>query len=215
LEIDQTERFQSLDQSTQDGIHAILMIQDSMTLEIRHQADIVLGSSRQDHIKTRDVTQRGHNQILEALHQLNPPEHDKQKTTISQTPYAAENRARDTLLYTLAFEVMTDRLEQINNSYKETFEWVYEEPKTSTRPWSNFSSWLKASNSDLYWINGKAGSGKSTLMNFLSDHDKTNALLSFWCGGESLSRQASFSGTVGLHYSGLKKASSDHFYTRS
>lgn len=186
MKIDQTERFKSLDQSTQDGICAILMSQDSVTLEIRHQTDIVLGSSRQDHIKTRNVTQRSHDQILEALHQLAPSGNDGQKASVSQSSYSAGTRARDTLLEALAFEVMTDRHEQINDSYKDTFEWVYQEPKNSTRPWSNFSSWLKASNSDLYWINGKAGSGKSTLMNFLSDHNKTNSLLSFWCGESSL-----------------------------
>lgn len=32
--------------------------------------------------------------------------------------------------------------------------------------WDDFSVWLK-SGQGLYWINGKAGSGKSTLMNYM------------------------------------------------
>jgi len=33
---------------------------------------------------------------------------------------------------------------------------------------------------DIYWINGKAGSGKSTLTKFICEHDKTNEALRTW-----------------------------------
>jgi hypothetical protein len=84
------------------------------------------------------------------------------------------------LLSALSFEVMNYRQDQIKDSYKQTFEWIFGEPKSSTWPWNNFSTWLKQTDSSLYWINGKAASGKSTLMGFLADHHKTNVLLSYW-----------------------------------
>jgi hypothetical protein len=38
----------------------------------------------------------------------------------------------------------------------------------------------------IYWIHGKAGSGKSTLMKFLADHDETRTRLKPWSRGKSL-----------------------------
>ncbi|CZR65040.1 uncharacterized protein PAC_14940 [Phialocephala subalpina] len=96
--------------------------------------------------------------------------------------YQGELKAAVKLLAQLAFEFMTVRREQIKDSYRQTFEWIFEEPKSKIRPWSNFSTWLKSPDSRLYWVNGKAGSGKSTLMNFFCDHVKTKAFLALWCG---------------------------------
>ena len=36
------------------------------------------------------------------------------------------------------------------------------------QPWSNFKDWLEADSSDPYWLSGKPGSGKSTLMKYIS-----------------------------------------------
>ncbi|KAK3320309.1 hypothetical protein B0T19DRAFT_434251 [Cercophora scortea] len=45
--------------------------------------------------------------------------------------------------------------------------------------WDNFSDWLK-SDSNLYWISGKPGSGKSTLVKFLTGNLLTKAALELW-----------------------------------
>ncbi|KAK0624926.1 hypothetical protein B0T17DRAFT_638980 [Bombardia bombarda] len=39
--------------------------------------------------------------------------------------------------------------------------------------WDNFSAWLASTTEKLYWISGKPGSGKSTLMKFLSLNPRT------------------------------------------
>jgi len=46
--------------------------------------------------------------------------------------------------------------------------------------WDDFTLWLK-SGQGLYWINGKAGSGKSTLMNYLCQHGRRREYLREWC----------------------------------
>jgi len=74
---------------------------------------------------------------------------------------------------------MGARFEQIKESHEKTFEWIFKDPETTTRPWSNFAEWLQSDES-LYWINGKAGSGKSTLMAFLQDHRNTRTFLAKW-----------------------------------
>lgn len=45
--------------------------------------------------------------------------------------------------------------------------------------WDNFAEWLR-SGSKVYWINGKAGSGKSTLMNYICQHPRKEELLKEW-----------------------------------
>lgn len=45
--------------------------------------------------------------------------------------------------------------------------------------WDSFSNWLRSTDT-LYWISGKPGSGKSTLVKFVMDHPKTKTLLEVW-----------------------------------
>ena len=47
------------------------------------------------------------------------------------------------------------------------------------KPWDNFSDWLK-SESNIYWISGKPGSGKSTLMKFIVESPATKEALQSW-----------------------------------
>ncbi|KAI1372740.1 hypothetical protein F4677DRAFT_456313 [Hypoxylon crocopeplum] len=47
------------------------------------------------------------------------------------------------------------------------------------KPWDDFEDWLK-SDSDIYWISGKPGSGKSTLMKYLIESPHTQAALDIW-----------------------------------
>lgn len=45
--------------------------------------------------------------------------------------------------------------------------------------WTAFTSWLQ-SNDSIFWIRGKPGAGKSTLIKFIVNNDNTKRLLSFW-----------------------------------
>ncbi|KAF5633786.1 uncharacterized protein FTJAE_6937 [Fusarium tjaetaba] len=45
--------------------------------------------------------------------------------------------------------------------------------------WEHFSAWLQ-SGDKLFWIRGKPGSGKSTLVKFVIDNDNTKRLLGSW-----------------------------------
>jgi hypothetical protein len=69
------------------------------------------------------------------------------------------------------------------NSSDLVLEELLEETKRSTS--DSFSAWLQ-SEDKLYWIAGKAGSGKSTLMKFLYLNSKTKLLLDSRGHGESL-----------------------------
>ena len=83
---------------------------------------------------------------------------------------------------TLRFKSMRLRDLQIPLAHANTFSWIFDHPP--------FAPWL-ASSSGLFWINGKAGSGKSTLMKFIAGHPKTTHLLESWANGRPVV-QASF-----------------------
>lgn len=100
---------------------------------------------------------------------------------------SAFTRAEKDVLDTLAFTVMQDREMEIAAAESATFDWIFEDPKAFDRPWSNFHEWLAVNHPDrLYWISGKAGSGKSTLMKYLARHRRTEEALQQWAGSKKL-----------------------------
>jgi len=99
----------------------------------------------------------------------------------------AFRRAEKDVLDSLDFTLMRDRETEIAAAESATFAWIFQPPKDSDRPWSDFHKWLNGDQPDrLYWINGKAGSGKSTLMKYLVGHHNTRESLKQWAGGTKL-----------------------------
>ncbi|MCJ1400344.1 hypothetical protein MMC11_003549 [Xylographa trunciseda] len=84
----------------------------------------------------------------------------------------AAELAGQALLSSLRFDDMTSRETQIDEveAHESTFEWLW----VSTNP---FFGWLQ-NLKPLFWIQGKPGSGKSTLMNHIKGHERSKALLS-------------------------------------
>ncbi|KAL6399725.1 high-affinity nicotinic acid transporter [Ilyonectria robusta] len=87
---------------------------------------------------------------------------------------------RKTILETLHFSQVKEREFAVAEAHKNTFMWIFNETGQN-----NFVAWLRDSD-DLYWIAGKAGSGKSTLMRFLTDYPTTRDLLKQWAGKNDL-----------------------------
>ena len=96
---------------------------------------------------------------------------------------------------------MNARKNQITENFPDTYEWVFDE--TTSKPWPSFNEWLKQG-SGVYWIQGKAGSGKSTLMKFIIQNARTKEALEaestlkdtvflsfyFWLSGTPLQRNS-------------------------
>ena len=79
------------------------------------------------------------------------------------------------ILRTLAFEEMNTRQENIAQAHASTFDWIFRNPKL------DFTDWASAKDG-LFWITGKAGSGKSTLMKYIVEDPRTQRLLEKWAG---------------------------------
>ncbi|PQE04625.1 hypothetical protein CJF30_00004429 [Rutstroemia sp. NJR-2017a BBW] len=80
------------------------------------------------------------------------------------------------LIESLKFSSMRERENTITESFVETFQWIF---SSDLQPWTNFGEWLKcdAGILPIYWISGKPGSGKSTLMKFIVNDSRTKDLL--------------------------------------
>lgn len=97
----------------------------------------------------------------------------------------------------LRFERMGSRQEEVAETYDQTFKWILHGDlhaintnnegqaedlnalQQVTR--TEFISWLR-SGSGIYWVSGKAGSGKSTLMKSIHEALETREHLSYWAG---------------------------------
>ena len=74
-------------------------------------------------------------------------------------------------LESLNFAIARRRTEDVAEAFGETYEWIFD-------PKFGFQDWLKGEDiRTKYWIQGKPGSGKSTLMKFAKDHPLTRNLL--------------------------------------
>jgi hypothetical protein len=87
----------------------------------------------------------------------------------------------DFFLQRLAFTAMDNREEEITAAHRATFDWIFNSHDIPTASRGTVISWLRESQEHkVYWISGKPGSGKSTLMRYLNEHRKTNEALKVW-----------------------------------
>jgi len=102
----------------------------------------------------------------------------------------AEQKVREAvhkdILQSLRYPTMSNRYEDVLEAHPETFEWAFEpSPGNSRHEWSNLAQWLEG-NEGIYWISGKAGSGKSTLMKHMYDDARTHERLKIWAKHDPL-----------------------------
>lgn len=83
------------------------------------------------------------------------------------------------ILSSLSFPSLTTRNETIEAAHNKTFHWALEDPGSTKRPWHNLVEWLRHGHG-IYWVNGKLGSGKSTLMKYIYENSKTRKELGLW-----------------------------------
>ncbi|KAF2470006.1 uncharacterized protein BDR25DRAFT_35993 [Lindgomyces ingoldianus] len=153
-------------------------------------------------------TKQWQKDLVETLHRENwQPENPRDieafSTELSSAAKAQlEDRATSNIMHLLDFYERPDRFERIKEAHTKTFEWIFrrgsvlqeaEQPalgQISTLPsqktyWHSFADWLESDGS-IYWITGKPGSGKSTLMKFIQNDSRTVAHLQGWISGYEL-----------------------------
>ncbi|KAL6693020.1 hypothetical protein J3F84DRAFT_396503 [Trichoderma pleuroticola] len=81
----------------------------------------------------------------------------------------------------IQFSNIQTREEAISKTFGETYSWIFldEPPTKDDIPiWSSFPKWLQDDFGRVYWITGKPGSGKSTMMKLISQEASVRDTLS-------------------------------------
>lgn len=96
----------------------------------------------------------------------------------------------DAIIDSLSFESMDDRADLVPAAYERTFDWIFRRPGNkmddrsivSQDEGTGFAGWLEGEDTSIYWIEGKPGSGKSTLVKYIVGHPSVPDLLEIWAG---------------------------------
>lgn len=101
------------------------------------------------------------------------------RDTVSTTQHCRLRKRVEGVLQSLKFDKIAERRSSIPEAHQNTFRWALSGPATT------LPGWLR-SRDGIYWVQGKAGSGKSTLMKFLQQEPLTTVMLKEWADGGPL-----------------------------
>lgn len=101
-----------------------------------------------------------------------------------------DDHVRERFLQSLKYRDFNQRRNQIDSAHTDTLKWVYvgdneddedreDQGCFSAIKWDSFSNWLRSTDT-IYWISGKPGSGKTTLVKYILSHPRTRMCLDFW-----------------------------------
>ncbi|KAF4634526.1 hypothetical protein G7Y89_g3578 [Cudoniella acicularis] len=165
LSIKQTERFEKLNRETRDIVGAIL---DNIYSNISHDIKLQTEAIAQ-------ILNRGEVAITDSA---------TADCRVIDTNTIARKAEPNIGVQNL--EILAElRQKGVAEAHKRTPLWLYESEGLNSSDWDSFTSWLEHGDG-LYWINGKAGSGKSTLMKFICNSERTREYLSRWAPGLNL-----------------------------
>jgi hypothetical protein len=211
LAASQTNFHTAVSVETLNGVEDLLKLQGKINDSLR----IMLNEIREARIESARNHERTHEQVAElaisssAAHdttqtQLHNIQQDQQvlqtaTQSVQTTLTGAEVTAkRDAVLKSLKYEIF-DRQQSIKPPSPGTFEWIFddsppreggpeqdEHARSREHMRGQFARWLRSDDETTFWISGKAGSGKSSLMTFIRDDPRTKNALSTRAGGQKL-----------------------------
>ena len=100
---------------------------------------------------------------------------------LSSLTEASQEQKTHCILSSLDFETRQSRQSDISDVEAQTFEWIFLDHHGPSNRHIGFKRWLQVGNS-IYWISGIAGSGKSVLMNYIANEQRTQNELQSWAG---------------------------------
>ncbi|KAM7212958.1 hypothetical protein V8F06_011662 [Rhypophila decipiens] len=159
----QTSWFEALDNDVKQHADAILQEQE----RIRQAIDGLNVSAERRHIE-----------VLQRLDHL--PVCSPGSSGYSNTEARKKDRIRE-LCDRLWFDAIPRRHHAIDVAHHKTFEWIFTGQEKTTASNTTFLEWMD-SGQGLYWVSGRAGTGKSSLMKFLEDDPRTKPTFMEWAG---------------------------------
>jgi hypothetical protein len=148
--------FTQLTQGQQSIIKEIITNRGKLVKKVQHsikQSETKISQQiRDSDQQTEKVVSQAEHNLSAQLHQMQISDHASKRLSY--------------LLNSLRFESINERqnyVQQRVGNYDTTFAWIFDRTKGHV-----FAEWL-ASEDTLFWISGKPGSGKSSLVNFILD----------------------------------------------
>lgn len=170
---------------------------DGMSMEQREEInrrlrEMAMENTRLEGSRSQDIDQlkRDFNSALEDINRNVQEEGEMTRAWLMLSDTARRGQgyfAEQLILQRLRSLSIDHRHEMITREHSHTFSWIFDESssdKSGVAP-VKFTDWLKYEDG-LYWVSGKPGSGKSTLMKFLATHETTQDFLNEWAGEKRL-----------------------------
>ena len=181
----QQDEFKKVDSTLRDFVRKLSEGETSMEALLNQQSE-----SLKQHVTTKTAA------ITTAINDLtvesNKAARGLDGTITDINLLAAQEKKRERLLGSLKYPTMNSRRNQIVDPHAETFEWIFTGPQTpdddamddgAITMWydgslvmdasAQFCGWLQDPDQSVFWVSGKPGSGKSTLVKFLADDPRT------------------------------------------
>ena len=137
-------------------------------------------ASEEQHVRTRAYVSEAEKHITSRMQVIKLSQEE------AHTHREQEQRSRlqrQVFLDSLWFDETNSRMNEIAASHRDTFHWIFDDDQKPR--WDSFTTWLKG-DEPVYWIHGKPGSGKSTLMKFLANASPTQDHLAEWCRNDEV-----------------------------
>ncbi|KAK0707260.1 hypothetical protein B0H67DRAFT_555992 [Lasiosphaeris hirsuta] len=172
------------------SVHLTVILSDQVSALDKHLKTLRIENSRLhlDQASKMDKVSQGIADLKLDLQSTHAPRHDDGITQRDFIPPDVAERitsslasiisveldvsAEQAVLRSLNFEQRPFREDNIANAYESTFQWIYQDD-------SPFRKWLQ-SEQGIFWVSGKAGSGKSTLIKLIIHDPRTERLLAEW-----------------------------------
>jgi len=187
FDITALSRQPGLDDRVQCVLDALRENRDVFESSIEKQTTLMMDLHRETQTLTLSEHEKTRSVIIDAVQKAaNEPKRGRRRVARVENhlPTAEEEaqrkqQAENRILGSFSFPSIAARYIQVTKAHASTFEWIFKEESSKDQPSDSFTRWLEFGDG-IYWINGKAGSGKSTLMKFLYDHEQTRKLLTSW-----------------------------------
>ncbi len=137
----------------------------------------------------------------------------RDSSSIPMLDPARERDMQQRFLQRLRFPRMEDRKAEIRDAYGSSFKWILESGADTRSAGAGFRDWL-SNPQGLFWISGKPGAGKSTLVKYILDSLDHVGLANEWDSATPYHPTASSSRQPDLGWKrGMRTTTASFFFT--
>jgi len=191
ISVQQSERFKTLGFENQQIIAALLNLQSTVAGDFQVQLRTLSVLLDRTNIVIADQEDRTRKLIVDVFQlALQSNYQDEKLGKVQASEKSIRRKVSNEILDSLLFPSILERFEGVAEAHERTCQWIFQNPSNVPneelqdelqKQWSDFPHWLRH-DGGVYWISGKTGSGKSTLMKYIFMHPALKQNLKVWQG---------------------------------